>query len=704
LGDHTFAVECKGSAKPLSREKVADVWRDYAPVVADTDIDGLLLVTRSGIVAGATSAIRRLPFRHVTVNDLFAEVFPVDALLKHAELAFDNDQLRNYYQPLRVLPVDVKLAAGYPDLYEGWLPREVSAALRPNPRRDDARNIAIANTRARDWAVTRGEPSTVLTVSEAEALVDMARVHRKTAPVSLAKVVYDWIGLSNLPQPTGLALLGSYGTGKSSFARAIADAFARKFRAGTSNRVPILIELRHFGQHQSIEGLISHELSNRHGATNASFDTFQDMNVAGRLLVILDGFDEMKEGMSRDALAYNFSELNRLLTDDSRVILCGRPTIFDSDDEQRAMLANSTLHGGRYIRLTVAPMSLASTRRAIHQYVAARATGPGGDLRTAAREVDHELSRSKQLRDLLSRPVHFPMLLSVLPRSRQKLASISRATLYEAFVSQVIQREMKPGRPPTISLKQREIFARDLAVSMFALGDSRSIRYGLIPDSIVAVHRRGDEPLEAIRRDLVRACFLERKSPDILFFPHKSFAEYLVARRLGDAIGDDESDTDRFKVSMSLEIASFLSELLTETAWTKVVNEPHSHRILIRYFFGRIAETPNTRAATDPIVLLGPLEKILLDPTVIKDIADRQPRELPDAFLHHLAAAYSGLAKRGVSTSETVAFLAFLATLDSDLVAVHAVRGLAKASPDLYEAIKRDDRMRWARWAKNRWV
>ena len=108
-----------------------------------------------------------------------------------------------------------------------------------------------------------------------------------------------------------IALLGTYGTAKSSFAKRIASRAAEAYSTGESHRIPLLIELRNFGSHQSIEGLITHTLINKHGYRNGSFSLFQKMNSLGKYFLILDGFDEMKQGMTRDALLCNFNELNK---------------------------------------------------------------------------------------------------------------------------------------------------------------------------------------------------------------------------------------------------------------------------------------------------------------------------------------------------------------------------------------------------------
>jgi len=47
----------------------------------------------------------------------------------------------------------------------------------------------------------------------------------------------------------------------------------------------------------------------------------------------------MKQGMTRDALMYNFNEINKLCCHNSKILLCGRPTLFESEEEQAAVLS-----------------------------------------------------------------------------------------------------------------------------------------------------------------------------------------------------------------------------------------------------------------------------------------------------------------------------------------------------------------------------
>src|SRR4051812_44464061 len=100
------------------------------------------------------------------------------------------------------------------------------------------------------------------------------------------------------------------------------------------------------------------------------------MNEKGRYFLILDGFDEMKQGMTRDALIFNFRELGTLHRGRSKVILCGRPTVFESEEEQVAVLSGAEVSLGqtrpRYIPVEIAPFGIDTTLTLISKFVQAR--------------------------------------------------------------------------------------------------------------------------------------------------------------------------------------------------------------------------------------------------------------------------------------------------------------------------------------------
>lgn len=88
-------------------------------------------------------------------------------------------------------------------------------------------------------------------------------------------------------------LLGDVGTGKSFFSRMVAYDLATKFLLNPlENPLPLLIDLRNTDREFSLEGLIITHFS-KSGLAQVTFDIFQYALSNGRIVLILDGFDEM---------------------------------------------------------------------------------------------------------------------------------------------------------------------------------------------------------------------------------------------------------------------------------------------------------------------------------------------------------------------------------------------------------------------------
>lgn len=146
----------------------------------------------------------------------------------------------------------------------------------------------------------------------------------------LEEKVAAWL---NEPMAPPIAILAGYGMGKTSFARRIATQAAIAHSADGQSRIPILIKLGEISDEQALEGLLGKVFTATNVVMNYSFDLFMALNAAGRFLIVLDGFDEMKHTMSWSQFRYNFGQLHRLIVPNSKVILLGRPSAFLSDAE-----------------------------------------------------------------------------------------------------------------------------------------------------------------------------------------------------------------------------------------------------------------------------------------------------------------------------------------------------------------------------------
>ncbi len=559
-GSTRIAVECKDYSKSLTREVVAGIIADYAPLFFSQEIDKLFLITRRGIVANATTSLNEKQVKHYTLKELEDLVVDPSILLDNMSRQFEIDDLNQYYIPAKATAVDLKqVFSNFEAVYSpamdicinrGILKYEVLIAYLKS-HKDYEKHLS-------NLEINKNNFSKILKLRSERNIVD------------LFSLVDEWVGAAEMQ--CGLALLGSYGTGKSSFAKYIARHYSEKYKAGEFKRLPLLIELRDFGAHQDMEGLITHHLVNKHKMQNGSYSLFRKMNKEGRYLLIFDGFDEMKQGMTRDALFYNFNEINQLSEGNSKIILAGRPTIFESTEEQASILSNRRdammQANGKYIQLEISAPSIDDTFRLMEAYTKVKA---GGDKQKVFERIDELKTlvadgESETLVDLISRPVHIPMLVNVLPAFEGSINELNRAKLYKEFVLRIIFREVL--RLPSAYIKRYSVdsrynFARDLAFEMFKKGEARSVKYSEIPEHLLSAYVIQGETLSSTQRDLVAACFLERKPPDNLVFGHKSFLEFLVADKICNSLRDGAYDESFIsKEALGYEIGSFIVEML----------------------------------------------------------------------------------------------------------------------------------------------
>lgn|GEM_PF-3832508 len=399
---------------------------------------------------------------------------------------------------------------------------------------------------------------------------------------SFERLILEWIS-SSTSQP--LAILGSYGTGKTTLAKRMASILAPKAREHGVNRIPILIRLGEISAEQSLEGLLGKLFTARSVVRNYNFDLFMALNEMGKFVLFLDGFDEMKHTLTWHEFRYNFRQLNRLVRTNSKVIILGRPTAFLNDEEYRHALRGVRLISGNLMRdndwpeyreLHLAPFTREQSQVFLYKYLSFRVntTENAAEKEKIKHVIETDMDRAFDVKfsDLFRRPVQLKMLAEVLPTWTGEIKDLTVSNLYNHFIDLIIEREQDKLARRRFGLGPRRQFARDLAMFLWLNKGDMSITADSIPASLIAKHCRWDDDSEAVRRDLVSACFLDRKLGDSLFFPHRSFQEFLVAEAL---IEDVTNETRRFidlgQVAND-EILEFMGGLVTVNAlksWTE---------------------------------------------------------------------------------------------------------------------------------------
>lgn len=131
--------------------------------------------------------------------------------------------------------------------------------------------------------------------------------YNKLVP-SIAKEVDGWLKdkENNL-----LFILGEYGSGKTSFCRYyVYRSIVRKYvdKLVDKNFTPLLINLRE-NRNFNIRQLVTDTLINQYGMELASFMAFEHICYSGRIIMVLDGFDEMVDKSDRETIFESFKQI-----------------------------------------------------------------------------------------------------------------------------------------------------------------------------------------------------------------------------------------------------------------------------------------------------------------------------------------------------------------------------------------------------------
>lgn len=581
--DFRIAIECKDYNRKLNRKQCSIIIAEYLQLLHANLIDQFLLITSNGIIASAKELFNNKDIKHSTYIDLIDSVLDPSALIENMINQFSDNKLNKYYINQKVFSPKISyISKNYGLVYNEYIDFAIENNLFDY---DDF----IVEWNSYDLDNNNKIPEKINKNTFMELLgsrYEYLCLNTKNSQ-SIDCVLDEW--LSN-DSKYSLSILGTYGTGKSCLAKYIANKYANEYKNQTFHRIPLLIELKDFGSHQDVQGLITHELVNKHRVSNGSYELFKTLNEAGKFLIILDGFDEMKQGMTYDSLLYNFYQLSKLQQGKSKTIICGRPTLFDNQQEQSKILSNVgnilEIESAQYIQIQICPFDLNEVYVFLRRYN--KIIKSLENIELFIQELKDEANANFELEQLISRPVHLPMLLHVIPRKKIKPKNLNRAVLYREFISAIIEREMLKRRSEFQNLyssDSRRDFSKIIAVEMLKKGESRSYRTSELKQSLLSKFHRPGVPFEAIKRDLVSTCFLERKPPDILYIQHKSFLEYLAAEYILEKIKSETPSTDNIGFIISTEIFSFVQEISSKEDVLKLLDFIKENKNLLLQFF-----------------------------------------------------------------------------------------------------------------------
>ena len=359
-------------------------------------------------------------------------------------------------------------------------------------------------------------------------------------------------------------LLGDYGSGKTSFLRHLMYDQALAYQDNRATRIPILIRLREHTDSFKYPHFLSQHLQTQCGF-EVPFRVIEQLMEEGKLLILLDGFDELATKATVETRQSNFQEIGKLFRRSNKIILSSRPTYFLTDDEIRDIFeplesvfnqfdddsaSGDRKRGLAKRRANINP--LLKTLRTIEpdthtlsnfgQPLSVTLAPFSNDeiiayLKAAAEQSEDwtweqlliRIEDTFDLQDLARRPILLKMIVATLPQlPRDK--PISASELYEAYTIQWLERDYSAERPRHLVDKNRSYqFMTSLAKQMFDKNAERisAKQLGRSITDEFGIH--SDVEAEALVTDIRTCSFLLRDEAGFLEFAHKSFREYFLS-------------------------------------------------------------------------------------------------------------------------------------------------------------------------------
>lgn len=159
--------------------------------------------------------------------------------------------------------------------------------------------------------------------------------NNESSKFSLEEYVTNW--LKEAPVPKHLVLLGDYGMGKTSFLKYYAKRLAEEILSDQAVlRFPVFISLnnnspRHGGIKKTISAFVAENLG-------VDYELFEILIHKGKILFLLDAFDEMGFVGTHDDRFKQINEIWKLAFKNNKILLAGRSSYFPSDFELKQTL------------------------------------------------------------------------------------------------------------------------------------------------------------------------------------------------------------------------------------------------------------------------------------------------------------------------------------------------------------------------------
>jgi hypothetical protein len=375
-----------------------------------------------------------------------------------------------------------------------------------------------------------------------------------------------------------IIVFADYGAGKTTLLERIKASVAQAWLERTTDRIPILFQLRDYPSSGDIDQFITYTFNREFGVTIPVM-AFWDLVGQSKFFILLDGFDEISIRADKKKRAELLRQLSPLMFGQSPAMMTSRPSYFANLQEYAAAIHMIRTAAGlrldaaagnppalppaqvladklrprynrsgpkaprdaRFISFRLDPVTSGQIDLFLQTFEADfRQIGIG-----SCREVRTFIDGVYDLSDLIQRPILLDMVVATILGGDIDIANqsvpIGPSNLYEAYTGAKLRADWDkgPSHQQSLSPEKRQAFAEACAWEMHKRGVLELERVG-IERAASAALGGGSAVSEDQLTDFRTCSFLTIGAQGTLRFVHKSFYEFFVARRLRAMVQREE--------------------------------------------------------------------------------------------------------------------------------------------------------------------
>ena len=472
----------------------------------------------------------------------------------------------------------------------------------------------------------------------------------------------EWLEMSGTGRDW-LIVLGEYGTGKTSLTRVLQYRWLKAYKQDPSRPIPLRIELRSFTRQFDGRALLHHFLDTN-GLTHIPIDFLIYLMRKGRIVLLLDGYDEMAQFLNFRERRACLAALAELSSYGAKGLLTSRPNYFTESEELKVFealydnLARSKVYLGqadkeflerelevdslveRYIldryERSLKDLTPEQTTSLVSRRLVSDPTGREVVLALLKR-VFRE-GQDGQRTALSGKPVIISYLLELIDEIKSSPAlgqeALSEWTIYKIIVDRLMLRDQQRA---TIAFDKRRLALQALAVQLSQRNSGTATEedfYRIIDRDFRNELRRLGPDERQLRRtqlfeDLHSSSTLTRSamaSSGGWTFSHNSLREFLCVEHYVDALrsapeGISIPVSDAMRIFAATMPSSALDECLDrlQAAWGGRQTHPRLGRYLT--LFGDVLVRADDGAEPRIFMVAGGGDKALLDGISVADLS-----------------------------------------------------------------------------------